>query len=309
MTGCGNSASSENSGSQPQTDSGEVDLSDSMIEVPMYNKPAESFILTPVASGTTEYKNNKVTIDASNVSQGYVMILYSGSNPKIKVQIFKNKNLVYTYDLNARGTYEVFPLSEGNGTYTVNVYENISGTKYSKAFGRSISVKLENEFLPFLYPNQYVNFKADSAVVSKASELCAGAKSDLEVVEKTYDWVVKNFTYDKKKAATVKSGYLPNVDSILASKTGICFDYASVMCSMLRSQNVPAKLVVGYTGDLYHAWINVYIEGMGWVKNMIFFDGEQWQRMDPTFASSGKESEAIMKYIGDNKNYQEKYAY
>ncbi len=309
MTGCGNSSASESSGTPAQADTGEVDLGDADVQVPMYNKPAESYVLTPDAPGTKEYKNNKVTIDASNASQGYVMVLYNGSNPKIKVQISKSKDVVYTYNLNSDGHYEVFPLSEGNGTYTVNVFENISGTKYSKAFGKDISVKLENEFLPFLYPNQYVNFSADSAVVAKATELCKDADSDLAVVENIYEWVVKNFKYDKQKAATVQSGYLPDVDAILSSKTGICFDYAAVMCSMLRSQNVPAKLVVGYTGNVYHAWINVYIEGMGWVNNMIFFDGEQWQRMDPTFASSGKESEAIMKYIGDGSNYQEKYAY
>ena len=39
------------------------------------------------------------------------------------------------------------------------------------------------------------------------------------------------------------------------------------------------------------------------------FDGKTWQRMDPTFASSGKKSDAIMKYIGDGKNYTVKYLY
>lgn len=33
-----------------------------------------------------------------------------------------------------------------------------------------------------------------------------------------YDFTVKTLTYDKKKAQTVQSGYLPNVDQVLASK-------------------------------------------------------------------------------------------
>ena len=124
-----------------------------------------------------------------------------------------------------------------------------------------------------------------------------------------YDYVVGGFTYDKVRARTVASGYLPNIDSVLAQKKGICFDYAAVMAAMLRSQNIPCKLVVGYTGELYHAWINVYTDESGWVDGMIFFDGSKWQMMDPTFASSGKKSESIMKYIGNGSNYTAKYAY
>ena len=32
------------------------------------------------------------------------------------------------------------------------------------------------------------------------------------------------------------------------------------MTAMLRSQNIPCKLVVGCAGTTYHAWIDVYVE-------------------------------------------------
>ena len=116
-------------------------------------------------------------------------------------------------------------------------------------------------------------------------------------------------TYDTAKASSVQSGYLPNVDLVLAQKKGICFDYAALMTAMLRSQDIPTKLVVGYTGNRYHAWINVYLEGQGWVDNIIYFDGTSWKLMDPTFASSGNQSQEIMQYIGNGANYQAKYSY
>ena len=124
-----------------------------------------------------------------------------------------------------------------------------------------------------------------------------------------YDYVVTNLTYDRQKAATVQSGYLPVLDTVLAEKKGICFDYASLMTGMLRSQGVPCKLVVGYAGTAYHAWINVWSEETGWIDGAIYFDGTSWQRMDPTFASTGKQSAKIMAYIGDGKNYTVKYIY
>ena len=40
-------------------------------------------VYTPEASGTVTYGNNKAVIDASHASEGYLMIKYTGSNPKI----------------------------------------------------------------------------------------------------------------------------------------------------------------------------------------------------------------------------------
>ena len=37
----------------------------------------------------------------------------------------------------------------------------------------------------------------------------------------------------------VKSGYLPDVDKVFTENTGICFDYAAVMATMLRTQAIP----------------------------------------------------------------------
>ena len=238
-------------------------------------------VRVPAASGTTTYENGKVLVDASNVSQGYVMIRYSGGKERIKVQITKG-GVTYTYDLNARDAYEVFPFSEGNGTYSVKVFENVSGNQYAQAFSKDISVSLADQFLPFLYPNQYVNFNEGNAAVQVGAQVAAGAADEIGIVTNVFHYVVDNLTYDVAKAQSVQSGYLPNIDAVLAAKTGICFDYAALMTAMLRTQNIPTKLVVGYTGSAYHAWVNVYITNVGWVDNAIYFDGQKWGQVDTT---------------------------
>lgn len=275
--------------------------------VPLYQKPAGSDVRTPVASGSVTYGNGRATIDASNTSNGYVMIKYTGGQSRIKIQIAKSTT--YTYDLNARNTYEVFPFTEGNGTYSIKIFENVSGNQYAQVMSQNISVSLADEFAPFLTPNQYVNFSNGSAAVNKGAELAASAVDEIGVVTNVYNYVINNITYDTAKAASVQSGYLPNVDQVLAQKTGICFDYAALMTAMLRSQDIPTKLVIGYSGGLYHAWVNVYIDNIGWVDNFIYFDGHNWSLMDPTFASSGGQSESIKQYIGNGSNYQAKYTY
>jgi transglutaminase-like putative cysteine protease len=207
------------------------------------------------------------------------------------------------------GKWEVFPLSDGNGSYQVAIYENVTGSKYAAVTSTSFSVQLKNQFAPFTLPNQYVNYADASKAVAKAAELVGKETDALKKVELVYGFVVGALTYDYDKAASVQSGYLPVLDRVLANKKGICFDYAALMAGMLRSQGVPCKLVVGYAGNAYHAWISVWSEKTGWVDGAIFFDGTTWQRMDPTFASSGQKSESIMAYIGDGKNYKEKYLY
>ena len=106
-------------------------------------------VLATSAPGTVSYSGGNVTLDASNASQGYFSVMYSGSNSKIKIQITKASGTTYTYDVNARNVYEVFPVSEGNGTYKIQVFENLQGTSYVQVFSKEVSVTLDNEFLPF----------------------------------------------------------------------------------------------------------------------------------------------------------------
>ena len=261
-----------------------------------------------IASGTKTKKVSKAVIDYSNTQDGYVMVQFTGTTKtRIKAQV-KGPTTTYTYNVTP-GVWEVFPISDGNGKYQVSVFENVSGTKYAAVTSVNFDVALKDEFAPFLLANQYVNYKLDSKTVAKAKELVKPEMKVLDKVGVIYNFVVGNLVYDTQKAATIKSGYLPVVDTVLAEKKGICFDYAALMTSMLRSQGVPCKLVLGYAGTAYHAWISVWSAETGWVDGAIMFDGKNWQRMDPTFASSGKKSESIMKYIGDGKNYTVKYLY
>lgn len=264
-------------------------------------------VRVPAADGTVTYENGRITVDASHTSDGYVMVKYTGKAPRIKVRITKDTQ--YTYDLNTSGQYETFPLTEGDGNYTIQVFENISGTMYSTALSKVISVTLADQNSPFLYPNQFCDFNAQSKILETADSLTANLTKPIDKVAAIYKYTVNNISYDYDKAKTVQSGYLPNVDNTLETKKGICFDYASFMCAMLRSQNVPTKLVIGYTGNIYHAWISVYAGEQGWIDNVIYFDGISWKFMDPTFASSGKDNPTVKEYINNAANYQAKFSY
>ena len=294
-------------------DSAALDLSMEM--VPLTAAPA-MFIgpIMPSAPGTLTQANSKATIDYSNTSDGYIMIRFMNSTDKqLRVRITGPSGTIYQYTLKQNGEYEVYPLSDGNGSYSVGVFEQVEGSQYSTAVTATISVTLIDEFAPFLRPNQYVNFSADSRTVARAAELIGGEGHLTDQISTIYNFVVSSLTYNRTFAEEVTRGmhsnYVPDIDAILESGTGICFDYAAVMTAMLRSQGIPTRLVIGYAGDQYHAWIDVYSQEEGWINSSIFFDGENWKLMDPTFASSGGQSDRVMQYIGDGSNYSASYLY
>ncbi len=264
-------------------------------------------VLEPVATGKEVIGQSPVTIDISNKTQGYMIASYSGSANNALVQVTGVDAVDYRYYIKSK-EQAVIPFICGSGSYTVAVYENVQDTEYGFLWTETLEISLDDEVLPFLYPNQYVNFNKKSKAVKKASQLDVDKKDTLETIQTIYNYVIKNITYDYDKAENVQSGYLPVVDETLKTKTGICFDYAALMTAMLRSRGIPSKLVIGYTGDIYHAWISVYTKEKGWIDKVIQFDGNKWRMMDPTFASSA-DDEDTLNYISDETNYTEKYVH
>lgn len=258
--------------------------------------------------GNSVEENEYAIIDYSNYKEGYIGVNYLGECQKVKLQIVGPNQVTYTYNL--KNGYAAFPLTSGDGEYSISVCENIEGNKYSLALKTTLSFEGISEFGPYLYPNQYVYFNSEDKVITKAANLAAYCSTDLDVVTNVYNYIIKNITYDYDKANTVASGYISDVDEILEKGTGICLDYASVMTSMLRSQSIPTRLEVGYVGVdmVYHAWISVYIEEVGWLNGVIQFNGSEWSLVDPTFGASTNEKK-LKEYIGDGSNYSVKYVY
>ena len=118
------------------------------------------------------------TIDASHIEDGYVMVKYSGSASKIKVQII-TPGRTYKYDLNTDGRYEVFPLQAGNGSYKVRVMRNITGSSYSELYSVTLDVSLSSSFSPFCIQTNISPIPPPLRRSKKSFDLCAGASGDL----------------------------------------------------------------------------------------------------------------------------------
>ncbi len=277
---------------------------------------SSSFDHSNELENTKMIDDNRTFIDISDLCHGIikVKVVQNENQHKLKTIIEKDKER-YTYDLNSNGNFEPYPLQMGNGKYSVKVLENVIDNRYAVIFGTSFDLTLANDKAPFLSSHQIVRYDENSRAVSLASEITQKVETDKEKIEAVCQYIVNNIAYDYQKADTVEPGYLPDCDRIIESGKGICFDYASLFAVMLRSLNIPAKLVTGYVAPdyLYHAWNEVYIEGTGWVRINQFYstykEGAGWLRVDTTFAAGTRNSHKQSQFMNDDDNYIKKLEY
>lgn len=258
------------------------------IQNPESPSPRIDEIRLPHAPGDLTKSDDLVLIDYSCTDQGYIQVkTLREDHKRLKIKITLNGE-EYNYDINSKGDYETFPLNMGQGTYMISVYENIEQTRYVQLYTFEIEVTLQDEFISYLYPNQIVDYNESTEAVKKSFELTEKDKTELDRVTSIYNYVTNTINYDWDKVEEVQGVYvLPVLDEILDKKKGICFDYAALMATMLRVQNIPTKVVTGYVDEGYHAWVEVYVHNRGWVTPHIYFENEKWTLMDPTFDSIG----------------------
>ena len=255
------------------------------IETP---SPTIEEIKLPVASETkVATDNDLVRVDYSNINDGYFQVKTLKNEHQGLVVLVIKDDEQYRYDININQEYETFPLNMGDGKYKVKVCENIEDNRYAVILTVDFNVTLIDEEIPYLYPNQVIDYNKNTNAVLLSFGLTESAKTQLERVYVIYNYIIDNIDYDYDKLDDARSSYiLPIIDETLTNKKGICFDYASLMSAMLRVQQIPTKVITGYVDDGYHSWVEVYIEGEGWINPQIYFDSEEWKLVDPTYGAA-----------------------
>lgn len=210
--------------------------------------------------------DSKDWLDLGNIDNGSVSIQYK-VNPdlKTKLLIVKGKEQ-YTYNLLADSKDNTFSLQLGNGDYTISLLEHTSGNKYRLVHKETVNLNLKDSSIVFLNSVQNVSWNDSSKAVLKAKELTQNKTTDAEKVKAIYDFVISNIKYDNQLAVKSPNDYIPQIERTFITKKDICYGYSALFAAMLRSVDIPAKLVMGNTEYVttYHAWNEVYLNG-SWV--------------------------------------------
>lgn len=238
-------------------------------------------ILWPEQPGNLVYQAAGFVLDYSNAEFGYLSIKAPVLEVGMKAQVIKGED-VYTYSLVSE-RYVIVPLQSGDGEYQVKLLKQKDGNTYAVSGSVRIDVVLVDDFTTYLYPNQIVDYNKETLALMKSFELTETAETDLERVFAIYTYITDNIDYDYDKAIEAQTRFiLPIIDETYLEEKGICFDYASLMTAMLRVQHIPTRVVTGMVKEGYHAWVEVYVEDVGWINPNIYFE-EDWERIDPTF--------------------------
>ncbi len=134
-----------------------------------------------------------------------------------------------------------------------------------------------------------------------ARQLFKNAKDDKEKIDKLVNYFYKNFTYTIEKIGLE--------DFLFKEKKGHCELFATASALLLREENIPTRIVVGYLGGEKHPWQNYLIvrasNAHAWVEAWV--EGN-WVLIDatpPSFRPSIKEGEigAFIKYFYESLSF------
>ncbi|SCZ76396.1 transglutaminase-like domain-containing protein [Acidaminobacter hydrogenoformans] len=233
------------------------------------------------------------TVNTAKTADGVLeMKVNLSTTSKLKVLVQKGDTKYY-YDVQSLAD-ESIPLQMGDGTYTIALLKNVSGTSYTRLDTKTFEATGIQSFEPYMTANPIVDFAAEDNVVALAKKLTLTAKTDEEKIKAIYTYVSKSFSYDYNRAKTVQSGYVPDVDAVLAANAGICYDYSAVMAAMLRSVGVPAKVNMGYSKHIaeYHAWNEVYLKS-----------ADKWITLDTTYDSAYLKAGRVVSMIKNSADF------
>ncbi len=264
-------------------------------------KPTDS-PKSPVESSVPEKESAPASsdkvFDTSKVKSGTIGVRYlNTSGKRVKLLVVKGSSS-YNYNLDGKGSLETFPLQSGNGEYTISILENTEGKTYKFILSEKIQVSISNTNSAYLGSIQMINWNSSMSAIKKAADLTSGISGDEARLKKIYNYVVKNIDYDSDKLGTLPSTYIPSVNDTYSSKSGICYDFASLTASMLRSVGIPTKLIMGYAKEVngYHAWNEVYIDG-------------KWITIDTSYDSQMREAGVSYSMKKSSSEYQTSKTY
>ena len=140
-----------------------------------------------------------------------------------------------------------------------------------------------------------------------AVEVTRGEVDDLGRAKALESWLRDNYAYTLATVGVKWSGN-PVEQFLFEMKAGHCELFASSMVVMLRSLNIPARLVTGFYVHRYnpvtgyyevmlsdgHAWVEAYLEPHGWVTFEPTSSFQLPERNRKLFVAAG-----LVRYLGD----------
>ena len=209
-------------------------------------------------------------------------------------------NLAYRVIMEPVGTTMFFLANTPvrvNGAYS-NVAISVDGTIYNAEEGRAIGlyegeadttnpgpvvVNSTSNGYPAAVALKYMQLPAlDPRIPELARQITASSKSNYARAQAIETYLQKSFGYTLELPASEQKD--PLAHFLFERKKGHCEYFASAMAIMMRTLNIPSRLVTGFRGGEFNDLNGTYIirgrDAHAWVE--VYFPEEGWVTFDPT---------------------------
>lgn len=213
----------------------------------------------PVRDSYNELRLRPVTDDKSRLEFFLLNV-----NPPSRLRHFRDNWLNYVH---------YFDVPEPHDDLTIEAQSTINTTN-PYADGRPTAVKfatlktcLDDMVVPFLGGSRYVDISPE--VWRLGIDIRDQCDDVFEAAEAVMHHIYNNWAY-----APNTTSVTTHMNEVLASKRGVCQDFAHIMIGICRSLGIPARYVSGYLyngsdthlrgAQASHAWVEVHLPGRGW---------------------------------------------
>lgn len=122
----------------------------------------------------------------------------------------------------------------------------------------------------------------DRSIRRLAEKVVKGTRDPFQKAQKLEHHLRNNYDYSFE-SITSSQGHTPLSDFLFKNKKGHCEYFASAMTIMLRSLNIPARLVTGFSANIQNPLTGYYeiraIDGHAWTEAWI---DDRWVTFEPT---------------------------
>ena len=217
------------------------------------------FYRLPVRESYNELRLHPATDDTSRLEFFLLNV-----QPPVRLRHFRDNYFNYVH---------YFELAEPHSELIIEAQATLNTTSpYTSGSPLGVELStlasLEDDALrDFLRPSHFVDLSPDFWKL--ALDITSGITDVFAAAESIARYIFGNWAYapNTTTAAT-------RVREVLASKQGVCQDFAHLMIALCRAKGIPARYVSGYLyngtdsrlrgAQASHAWCEVFIPGRGW---------------------------------------------
>lgn len=217
----------------------------------------------------------------------YFVVTVSKEDEKCQLKI-----PIVNYEFDSK-IYTPFEL----GKHNINI--TAPETQDNKKIMQFSIINYSSQDIRYLIPSIFVE-KNDADIISTAEEISKSVDkqylNEYDKAKAIFQWIYENIEYDSEAVSHTPR----SAKQVLADKKGTDEEISYLYAALLRSSDIPAKIVKGKLDEDYHTWNEISINA-------------KWIIADVTWGSGYKDSENMtkeldMSYFNPNKiDYELKF--